>query len=107
MVSVSVPSSLTSVSCGVQKLEPSNVKPFDCFGASVSIDGDAIIVGSHQDFEEGNLVYQRAVQVSLCITAGLIFIWRETAGVCSLIYGKPRVLIVGGDQYVKISNVHT
>ncbi|CAN0308889.1 unnamed protein product, partial [Ectocarpus sp. 13 AM-2016] len=36
------------------KLVPSNVKPFDRFGASVSIDEDALIVGSHQDFEEGN-----------------------------------------------------
>lgn len=50
---------------GVQKLLPSNVKPFDRFGASVSIDGDALIVGSHQEFEEGNLAYQRAVQVWL------------------------------------------
>lgn len=49
--------------CGVQKLLPSNVKPFDRFGASVSIDGDALIVGSHQEFEEGKLAYQRAVQV--------------------------------------------
>lgn len=39
------------------------MKPFDRFGASVSIDGDAVIVGSHQDFEEGKLAYQRAVQV--------------------------------------------
>ncbi|CAM9865835.1 unnamed protein product, partial [Laminaria digitata] len=46
-----------------QKLEPSNVKPFDRFGVSVSIDADALIVGSHQDFEEGSLAYQRAVQV--------------------------------------------
>lgn len=42
---------------------PSNVKPFDRFGVSVSIDGDALIVGSHQEFEEGKLAYQRAVQV--------------------------------------------
>lgn len=48
---------------GVQKLLPSNVKPFDRFGASVSIDGDALVVGSHQEFEEGKLAYQRAVQV--------------------------------------------
>eukprot|EP00752_Nemacystus_decipiens_P003960 g3626.t1 len=46
-----------------QKLLPSNVKPFDRFGASVSIDGDALIVGSHQEFEEGKLAYQRSVQV--------------------------------------------
>ncbi|CAM9122390.1 unnamed protein product, partial [Hapterophycus canaliculatus] len=46
-----------------QKLVPSNVKPFDRFGVSVSIDGDALIVGSHQEFEEGKLAYQRAVQV--------------------------------------------
>lgn len=39
------------------------MKPFDRFGASVSIDADALIVGSHQDFEEGSLAYQRAVQV--------------------------------------------
>ncbi|CAM9763265.1 unnamed protein product [Pylaiella littoralis] len=44
-----------------QKLLPSNVKPFDRFGASVSIDSDALVVGSHQEFEEGNLAYQRAV----------------------------------------------
>lgn len=48
---------------GEQKLLPSNVKPFDRFGASVGIDGDALIVGSHQEYEEGNLAYQRAVQV--------------------------------------------
>lgn len=47
----------------MQKLLPSNVKPFDRFGASVSIDGDALVVGSHQEFEEGKLAYQRAVQV--------------------------------------------
>ncbi|CAM9102436.1 unnamed protein product [Scytosiphon promiscuus] len=46
-----------------QKLVPSNVKPFDRLGVSVSIDGDALIVGSHQEFEEGKLAYQRAVQV--------------------------------------------
>ena len=55
--------SFCRLSGGVQKLMPSNVKPFDRFGASVSIDGDALIVGSHQEFEEGKLAYQRAVQV--------------------------------------------
>lgn len=48
---------------GGQKLEASNVKPFDRVGASVSIDGDSLIVGAHQEFEEGNLAYQRGVQV--------------------------------------------
>lgn len=48
---------------GAKRLEASNVKPFDRFGVSVSIDDDALIVGSHQEFEKGNLGYQRAVQV--------------------------------------------
>lgn len=62
-------SSFCRLSGGAQKLLPSNVKPFDRFGASVSIDGDALIVGSHQEFEEGNLAYQRAVQVWLDLIA--------------------------------------
>ncbi|CAM9244645.1 unnamed protein product, partial [Sphacelaria rigidula] len=46
-----------------QKLEASNVRPFDRFGVSVSLNEDTLIVGSHQEFEKGKLAYQRAVQV--------------------------------------------
>lgn len=46
-----------------QKLEASNVKPFDRFGSSASIEGNSLIVGSHQEYEQGTLAYQQAVQV--------------------------------------------
>ncbi|CAM9924718.1 unnamed protein product, partial [Discosporangium mesarthrocarpum] len=46
-----------------QGLEPSNVKPFDRLGVSVSMEQDTVIAGSHQEYEEGKLVYQRSIQV--------------------------------------------
>ena len=41
------------------------------------MDKDFIIVGAHQDFEEGKLVHQRAVQVRDWLRIKNSFIWEK------------------------------